>query len=87
MDENYGLLVKTYRTGKNTPVFGTYEFSSLSLSGENGPAIYVCTDATWSPVIKQDYGLTHNLDLWCRVKRSTMFSSERSFVAYQMEGN
>ena len=24
MDENYKLPVKTYSTGKNTPVFGTY---------------------------------------------------------------
>ena len=48
MDENYGLLVKTYHTDKNTPVFGMYYFSTLSVLEENGPVIYVCTDAIWS---------------------------------------
>ena len=50
MDENYGLPVKTYHIGKNTPVFGTYSFSTLFLFRGKGPVIYACMDAIWSTV-------------------------------------
>ena len=54
MDEIYRLPVKMYHTGKNTPVFSTYLFSTLSVFGENGPVIYVCTEAIWSAATHEE---------------------------------